>query len=124
MGRTLSAVSYRQRGRLMPGRGSSLEPVVTTGPIISLRAQFSCPRPREGTHLMPTDSTSGNLSDRLVTSVSQIGSARTSPGLYRVLLRLLARGEPVAIAQLAAAAGRSTDEVQRAVAGWSDTEYD
>lgn len=73
---------------------------------------------------MPADSTFANLSHRLVTSVSQLGSARTSPGLYSALLRLLARGAPVSISQLAAAAGRPTGDVQRAVAGWSDTEYD
>jgi alkylmercury lyase len=67
---------------------------------------------------------SANLSDRLVASVAQTGSARTTPGLYRELLRLLSRGEPVTIAGLAAAAGYPTDEAQRAVAGWNDTEYD
>ncbi|OAF12420.1 hypothetical protein AYJ54_06220 [Bradyrhizobium centrolobii] len=67
---------------------------------------------------------SANLSERLVASVAQGGSARTTPGLYRELLRVLSRGEPVAIERLAAAAGYPTDQVQRAVAGWSDTEYD
>jgi hypothetical protein len=53
---------------------------------------------------------SANLSDRLVASVAQAGSARTTPGLYRELLRLLSRGEPVTIAGLAGAAGYPTDE--------------
>jgi len=67
---------------------------------------------------------SGSLADRLVASVTQVGSARTSPGLYLVLLRLLARGEPVTITQLAAAAGQPTEAIQHAIAGWRDTEYD
>jgi alkylmercury lyase len=67
---------------------------------------------------------SANLSDRLVASVAQAGSARTTPRLYRELLRLLSHGEPVTIAGLAAAAGYPTDQVQRTVAGWNDTEYD
>lgn len=73
---------------------------------------------------MPTNPASNNLSDRLVASVSQSDPARTSPGLYRALLRLLARGEPVAVADLATIARRPTSEVQRIVAGWTDTEYD
>ena len=67
---------------------------------------------------------SGNLSDRLVASVGQAASARTTPGLYRTLLRLLSRGEPVTIAELAAAAGQVSNFVYGAVAGWNDTEYD
>lgn len=73
---------------------------------------------------MPTNPTPAHLSDRLVASVSQSGSARTSPGLYHTLLRLLVHGEPVAIADLAAMARRPTTDVQRIVAGWTDTEYD
>jgi alkylmercury lyase len=73
---------------------------------------------------MHTNPASANLSERLVASLAQGGSARTTPGLYRELLRLLSRGEPVAIERLAAAAGYPADQVQRAVAGWSDTEYD
>lgn len=73
---------------------------------------------------MRTNPASANLSDRLVASVSQAASARTTPGLYRALLRLLANGEPVSIADLAAAAGYPTDHVQRDVAAWNDTECD
>ncbi|HUZ62325.1 MAG TPA: organomercurial lyase MerB [Acetobacteraceae bacterium] len=73
---------------------------------------------------MPANDASAALTDRLVATVSQVGSALTSPGLYRVLLRLLASGQPVAIARLAAAVGHPADEVQRTVAGWPDTEYD
>ena len=57
-------------------------------------------------------------------SVGQAISARTTPGLCRALLRLLSRGKPVTIAELAAAAGDPIDRVQRAVAGWNDSEYD
>jgi alkylmercury lyase len=73
---------------------------------------------------MRTNPASGNLSDRLVATVGQAASARTTPGLYRALLRLLSRGEPTTIAELAAAAGQASDVVQGAVAGWNDTEYD
>src|SRR5215471_13383524 len=67
---------------------------------------------------------SGNLSDRLVASVGQAASARTTPALYRALLGLLCRGEPVTIAELVTAAGQASDVVQSMVAGWNDTEYD
>ena len=73
---------------------------------------------------MHTNPASGNLSDRLVASVGQAASARTAPGLYRTLLRLLSRGEPITIAELAAVAGQASDVVQSMVAGWNDTEYD
>lgn len=73
---------------------------------------------------MASKSTPADLSDRLVASVSQVGSARTSPGIYRTLLRLLAHGKPVSIAQLAAATGRPTIDVRRTIEGWTDTEYD
>jgi alkylmercury lyase len=73
---------------------------------------------------MSTNTTPADLADRLVASASQAVSARTSPGLYRVLLRLLAHGEPVTIAQLAAVAGQPVDDVKRTVAGWPDAEYD
>ncbi len=73
---------------------------------------------------MRTDPASANLSDRLVASVGQAVSARTTPRLYKALLRFLSHGEPVTIAELAAAAGQAPDVVQRAVAGWNDTEYD
>lgn len=73
---------------------------------------------------MPDAMMPASLPNRLVISVSQPGSARTTPSLFRELLRLLSCGEPVTVGQLAAAAEQSVDEVQRAVAGWNDTEYD
>jgi alkylmercury lyase len=65
-----------------------------------------------------------NLADRLVASVSQPGSARTSPALYRVLLRQLSHGEPITIDELAAAAGQSPEWVRCIVSSWPDAEYD
>ncbi len=77
---------------------------------------------------MPGDSPQTGLTDRLaaglVASVTQAGSALAAPGLHRALLRLLADGAPVAIAQLAAAAGQPVTDVENTVAGWPDTEYD
>ena len=77
---------------------------------------------------MSDDLPQTGLTDRLVASlmasVTPAGSARTSPALYRTLLRLLAQGEPVTIAQLAVAAGQPLDDVESTVAGWPDTEYD
>jgi hypothetical protein len=70
---------------------------------------------------MLTDPASATLSERLVATVGQAASPRATPGLYLALLRLLASGEPVTIAGLAAAAGHPTDTVQEAVARWNDT---
>jgi alkylmercury lyase len=44
--------------------------------------------------------------------------------LHAPLLRLLARGEPVDVADLAPATGQSRDRVRQALADWTDTEYD
>jgi ABC-type uncharacterized transport system substrate-binding protein len=63
---------------------------------------------------MPNAAASASLPDRLVVSVSQPGSARMTPRLFRALLLLLSDGEPVAIDRLAAAAKRPTDDVRRA----------
>ncbi|NUR05358.1 MAG: organomercurial lyase MerB [Streptomyces sp.] len=73
---------------------------------------------------MPDQRTLTDLADRVLTSVSQPTSARTAPGLYRELLRLLADGQPVTLARLAAASGQPAETVERAVANWPDTEYD
>jgi alkylmercury lyase len=73
---------------------------------------------------MRTNTTPADLTDRLIAGVIQPRSARTSPALYRVLLRLLAHGEPVTIGRLAAAAGQPADNVRRTVRGWPDTEHD
>lgn len=44
--------------------------------------------------------------------------------LLRPLLTLLAAGEPVTVDQLADRAGRTTDEIRKALADMPDTEYD
>jgi alkylmercury lyase len=62
--------------------------------------------------------TDDQLAHRLVTGLTRPGSARTTPGLYRTLLRLLA------VADLARAAGHHEGEVRTAIASWADTEYD
>ncbi len=69
-------------------------------------------------------SDTASLPNRLVASVSQPGSARATPRLFQELLRLLTRGEPVTVDRLTAAVKLPADDVQRAVAGWNDTEYD
>jgi alkylmercury lyase len=46
------------------------------------------------------------------------------PGLFVPLLRLLAEGEPVTVAALANASGRSEEAVRRGLADVPDTEYD
>ncbi|MFF0522343.1 organomercurial lyase MerB [Actinomadura nitritigenes] len=64
------------------------------------------------------------LAARIVASVAQPTSARTTPGLYQQLLRLLAAGRPVSLAELADASGRPPSEIEEAVAAWADAEYD
>ncbi|WP_149829083.1 organomercurial lyase MerB [Streptomyces tailanensis] len=57
-----------------------------------------------------------------------LASLTSSPGLHMWLVRplqtLLATGEPVTIALLAARADRTEDEIRTALAGMPDTEYD
>lgn len=66
-----------------------------------------------------------DVCDSLLASVTQDGSARTSPVLYRTLLTMLASGNPVSIADLATATGRTVADVGSTdIAGWPDTEYD
>jgi alkylmercury lyase len=62
----------------------------------------------------------------IVSTMDSVFSRRDSPAgwLWHPLLRLLARGEPVTIAELAAATGRPGDEVAQAVGRLRDTEYD
>jgi len=52
------------------------------------------------------------------------GGANPRPWLWRPLLHLLARGEPVTVGELAAATGRTVGEVHSALAGLPDTEFD
>ena len=66
------------------------------------------------------------LADRIATGLARARTtgAHPAPQLYRPLLRMLARGAPVTITELAAAAGRPEPEVAQAVVSWPDTEYD
>jgi alkylmercury lyase len=73
---------------------------------------------------MESQSIQHDLAERLVASVTQAGSARTSPALCRALLQSLALGKPVSVAQLASAAGHPVAEAENALVGWPDTEYD
>jgi alkylmercury lyase len=59
------------------------------------------------------------ITDRLATSETGLEA-----WLWLPLLRLLADGEPVSIVELAAATGRTADDVQGALAAVPDTEYD
>lgn len=64
------------------------------------------------------------LVDKLGESLSSTLTAPALPWLWSPLLRLLARGEPVPIEDLAAATGRTVDGVRQALADLPDTEYD
>lgn len=59
------------------------------------------------------------LTDRLATQESGLET-----WLWLPLLRLLALGDPVGVADLAAAVGRPAEEVRRALEAVPDTEYD
>ena len=59
------------------------------------------------------------ITDRLATAETGL-----EIWLWLPLLKLLAEGEPVTIADLATATGRTADEVQAALAAVRDTEYD
>lgn len=61
------------------------------------------------------------LADRLSDTLA---TPHTQPWLWPSLLRLLAGGEPVTVDQLAAATGRSAEEIRQALADMPDTEYD
>jgi len=64
------------------------------------------------------------LAAQLTSAFSGAPGAGDRPWLWQPLLRLLARGEPVAACQLAGATGRSADQVRQALAALPDTEYD
>ncbi len=64
------------------------------------------------------------LSARLSRSLDSAGMTGTSQWWFVPLLRLLARGEPVTVGDLAAATSRSQAEVERALAARPDTEFD
>ena len=62
--------------------------------------------------------------DGLTAGLRQTTSFDSMGGLYRPLLRLLADGRPVSVVDLAAAAGRSVDDVRQTVASLPDVEID
>jgi len=70
------------------------------------------------------DSSAQQLATRLTAAFNGGGAASARPWLWRPLLHLLAHGEPVTVQQLAAATGRTGDEVRHALAANPDTEYD
>ncbi|MGW5721475.1 hypothetical protein ACWEVP_35235 [Amycolatopsis sp. NPDC003865] len=64
------------------------------------------------------------LVDQLACALHGTGHPAAQPWLFRPLLRLLAEGEPVALDQLAEAAGTGVDQVRQGLAAEPDTEYD
>ncbi|NYI77103.1 organomercurial lyase MerB [Nocardioides panzhihuensis] len=65
-----------------------------------------------------------DLSTQLPQRLTRPEETGLNAGLLVPLLRLLVDGDPVAVEQLAAAAGRPIDEVRRGLAAVPDTEYD
>lgn len=65
----------------------------------------------------------GTEYDRLVDALADSPTGRQG-WLHVPLLRLLASGKPVAVAEIARATGRTAAEVRAALATWTDTEYD
>ncbi len=64
------------------------------------------------------------LTARLGHTLGASDARLTVAGLWQPLLRLLARGEPVAIEALASATGHTAEQVRHALAAQPDTEYD
>lgn len=62
--------------------------------------------------------------DDLAAELSQNLGSREAPPLYAPLLRLLARGEPVVVDDLAEATAVPAGEVRQALAGFADLETD
>ncbi|WP_307857304.1 organomercurial lyase MerB [Mycobacterium sp. SM1] len=62
--------------------------------------------------------------NRLAARLSESLAAIAGRGLWRPLLRLLTRGQPVTVEQLAQAAGCTLEQVRAALAEMPDTEYD
>lgn len=65
-----------------------------------------------------------DLSTRLPERLNRTEETGLDPGLLIPLLRLLADGDPVAVEQLATAAGRTPEQVRHGLAAVPDTEYD
>ncbi len=67
---------------------------------------------------------SENLAGRLNATLLESESLNAARWLFRPLLELLARGEPVSVDQLAAATARPTAEVRAAIDALADVELD
>lgn len=65
-----------------------------------------------------------HLTDRLGQTLLASGNLASARWLFRSLLQLLAKGDPVAVEDLAAATGRPADEVRAALGALPDTEFD
>ena len=65
-----------------------------------------------------------DLSTQLPQRLNRPEETGLDPGLLIPLLRLLVEGDPVTVEQLAAAAGRTLEEVRRGLDAVPDTEYD
>jgi alkylmercury lyase len=59
------------------------------------------------------------VTERLAT-----GETGMQPWLWLPLMKLLALGDPVGVADLAAATGRPDEEIRAALEAMADTEYD
>ena len=62
--------------------------------------------------------------EELTNHLNSAEGAGLQPALWLPLMKLLAEGEPVDIAELAAATGRPAEDVRQALAAVPDTEYD
>ena len=65
-----------------------------------------------------------NTAAELTNRLNSAEGAGLQPALWLPLMKLLATGKPVAIAELAAATNRPAEEVRQALAAIPDTEYD
>ncbi len=65
-----------------------------------------------------------DLNTRLSATFTAGGATSDRPWLWRPLLALIATGRPVGIDEIAAAAGRTDDEIRAALTAMPDTEYD
>lgn len=79
------------------------------------------PRTERSAHTAEESATTG-LAARLNDTLGSAPGARS--GLWRPLLRLLAAGRPVTTGRLAAATGRTDEDIRQALADMPDTEYD
>jgi len=65
-----------------------------------------------------------NTAEELTNRLNSSEGAGLQPALWLPLMKLLAEGEPVDVAELAAATGRPAENVRQELAAVPDTEYD